>query len=294
VTLGQHATYYQEDLETGHKVKHMIDAGDDLDPGVRLTYYLAERPEGEVTLSIHDADGNEVDSFTDLIPEAKEDRAGLYLTSTPGMNEFQWPMRYASGPKMVGTDFHKPPGGPLAPPGRYSATLSVGDWSMTQEFDLVKDPRVPATDEDFAAQLDLLMRIKSKLGEIVEGVNTCRELKGQLDAWTERLAGHDEIAGAAAELRGRLHAVELELVQPEFTSEGDSLAYRQMLYEKLYTLVPVVASADARPTQQSYDVFDKLAGQADEQLAILADLVDSELAGFNSRLGELDVGFVGV
>ncbi len=210
------------------------------------------------------------------------------------MNEFQWPMRYDPGPKMIGTDFHKRPVGPLALPGRYSVTLTAGDRSMTQEFNLVKDPRIATTDADFAEQLELLQRIKAKLGEIIEAVNTCRALNEQLASWSDRLAAHDDVTEAATELIAKLRAIELELVQPEFTSEGDSLAYRQMLYEKLYTLVPVIASADARPTKQSYEVFDKLAGQTDEQLARLRALLDGDVAAFNRRLDDLDVSIVGV
>ena len=56
-------------------------------------------------------------------------------------------------------------------------------------------------------------------------------------------------------------------MQAEFTSDGDTLNYREKLFEKLSGLPPVVSSADARPTTQSYAVYRKLAGQADEQLS---------------------------
>ena len=37
-------------------------------------------------------------------------------------------------------------------------------------------------------------------------------------------------------------------MQVEFTADGDTLNYREKLFEKLSALPPVVASADARPT----------------------------------------------
>ena len=46
---------------------------------------------------------------------------------------------------MVDIEFHTRPGGPLAKPGTYQVTLTVGDWSMTQSFELVKDQRNPTT-----------------------------------------------------------------------------------------------------------------------------------------------------
>ena len=43
----------------------------------------------------------------------------------------------------------------------------------------------------------------------------------------------------------------------------------EKLLEKLGQLVPVVASADTAPTKQSYQVYEKLAGQINEQLGRL-------------------------
>ncbi len=57
---------------------------------------------------------------------------------------------------------------------------------------------------------------------------------------------------------------------------------------------PVVASADARPTVQSYAVFDKLAAQARDQLAALDALVAGDLAAVNAELRGLDLEPIGV
>jgi hypothetical protein len=59
-------------------------------------------------------------------------------------------------------------------------------------------------------------------------------------------------------------------------------------------LTPVVSSADARPTTQSYAVYEKLAGQVDEQLSALRALVDGQLVELNTLLSEVGVGIVGV
>ena len=58
-------------------------------------------------------------------------------------------------------------------------------------------------------------------------------------------------------------------------------------------LPPVVRSADSKPTQQSHDVFEKLSGQADEQLAALQKLIDGDLTKINSQLSDLGVEIIG-
>ena len=265
VTSGQNATFYVEELETGHVRKRVIDAGEDLERGVRIMYFLDQAAVGEASLTIRegdgsDGDGKEIETFSSAIPEDKKDRRGLYITAAAGMNSFQWPMTYPNGVKMADTEFHKRPGGPLAKPGTYQATLTVGDWSMTQSFELLKDPRISTSDADLAEQFDFQIQIRDKLSEIVTGVNTIRSLKRQLVDWAKRLADNESAAAAIAAaqaLKERLEAVEAELVQAEFTSDGDTLNYREKLFEKLSGLPAVVGSADARPTTQSYAVYTK-------------------------------------
>ncbi len=297
VTIGQNATYYVDEDETGHMRNRVIDAGDDLERGVRITYLLDEDATGTASLTISDADGNEIETFSSTIPEEKKDRAGLrYIHAKQGMNAFQWSMNHPSGVKMTDTEFHGRPGGPLAKPGRYQATLNVGDWSMTQPFELVPDPRVTTTDDDFAEQFDLMMQIQTKLSTIATAVNTIRSVRKQLEVWTERLGENDaagDVIRSASSLSQALTEIEHELVQVEFTSEGDSLNYCEMLFEKMGGLVPVVSSADARPTVQSHQVYEKLAGQIDEQVAALQALVDGDLAQLNQDLSGLGVDIVG-
>ena len=296
VTSGQNATFYLDEHDTGHTTKRVIDAGDDLERGVRISYLLDEDAVGEASLTISDSDGNEIQSFPSTIPAEKKDRVGLYITAAAGMNSFQWPMTYPDGVKMVDTEYHKRPVGPLAKPGTYRATLTVGEWSMTQSFELLKDPRISTSDADLAEQFEFLIQIRDKLSEIATGVNAIRSLKRQLDDWTGRLAGDESAApasAAAAAVREQLVAIELQLVQPELTSAGDSLNYREQLFEKLSDLPPVVSSADTRPTVQSYAVYDKLAGRADTQLAALATVVNGDLAALNTQLATLGTPIIG-
>jgi hypothetical protein len=297
VTSGQNATFYIDELETGHVRKRVIDAGDDLERGVRIMYFLDQPAIGEASLTISDDGGKAIETFSSLIPADKKDRHGLYITAAAGMNTFQWPMTYPEGVKMADSEFHKRPSGPLAKPGTYSATLTVGDWSMTQSFELLKDPRITTSDADLAEQFDLLIQIRDKLSEIVTGVNTIRSLKGQLADWAQRLADNESAAGVIAATKAlteQLDGIETELVQVEFTSAGDTLNYREKLFEKLMELPPVVASADARPTTQSYAVFEKLAGLAYAQLSTLTALIAGDLAQLNGQLGELGVSIIGV
>ena len=311
VTIGQNATFYLEESPTGHRTKRVIDGGTDRDRGVRFTYHLPDEAAGgpvaltilrdDGTDSTEGADGTPVDTFTSEMPDDEDERKGrLYLTADPGMNTFQWPMRHPDGPRIEGSGYHKPPKGPLAQPGRYRAELTVGgppnrpstpDRNSTA-FELLVDPRVDTPAADFEAQFELLTAIKATLDRTAVAVNRIRAMRQRLDDWAERLAPGtvDSDAGltdAIERVGARLAAVDAELIQRELTSEGDSLNYREMLYEKLMALVPVVASADKAPTRQSHQVYEKLAGQIETQLDALDDLLNGDLADLDAALAEL-------
>ena len=295
VTIGQNATFYLDEDETGYQRKRVIDGGTDLDRGVRVTYWLGEEPAEPITLSFLDASGEVIESFTSDKPEAEEDRDGRYATAHAGMNAFQWEMRHPAGPKMVDTDFHGRPKGPLCVPGAYQVRLEVGDASMTESFQLLRDPRVETSIEDLTAQRDLLLQVQGKASELVECVNGIRLMKKQVAGWQDRLDAetHAEILSAGESLVERLDGIESELVQREFTTRGDTLNYREKLFERMAGLPPVIGSADKPPTTQSFTVYDKIAGQIDEQLGAYSSLRETDLAALNDMLAELDMGIIG-
>ena len=205
-------------------------------------------------------------------------------------------MRYPQGEKMEGTDFHGRPPGPLSLPGDYSVRLDIGEWSQTQPFALLLDPRIDTPIADLEAQFALQMQIRDRLSEVTVAINRCRALKTQLGGWAERLdavTGGADAADGARELSTRIDEIERKLVQPDLTSEGDSLNYREQLWEKLQQLIPIVASADTRPTTQSYAVFEKISGEMDPHLSVLDELIAGDLAALNDSIEALDVDTVG-
>ena len=96
-------------------------------------------------------------------------------------------MRYAPATKVEGdSSTENSLDGPVAAPGTYKVRLSTNGYSAVQDFEVRKDPRVPATQEDLQAQFDLLLKIRDKLSETQDAVNTIRTLKGQLTGWKDR------------------------------------------------------------------------------------------------------------
>jgi uncharacterized protein (DUF2164 family) len=182
--------------------------------------------------------------------------------------------------------------GPRAVPGVYQARLTVDGKTMTQSFDVKKDPRIATTQEDFAKQFELLTRIRDKFNETSDAVLQIRDVRKQIDDITTRVKDQPSgkaIADAASALKAKLTAVEEELYQTKNQSSQDPLNYPIRLNNKLAALGGVVAEADAAPTDQSFVVFSELAGKIDDQLRKLAEVMRTDLPAFNKLVREQDV-----
>jgi len=83
--------------------------------------------------------------------------------------------------------------------------------------------------------------------------------------------------------------VEEALIQTKAKSGQDVLNFPVRLNNHMVALSGVVGSADSAPTKQSYEVFDMLSKDIDEQLTKWKDIVASDLAAYNTLVKQQDV-----
>lgn len=273
-----------------------LDAGQNPPDGVIVTYYLREKPASDLTLSFLDDRGRPIRSYSSRKPEVATPAgkpAEPLAPSRDGMNRFVWNMRYPDATRVPDEKTTEEKlTGPLAPPGTYQVRLTVDGHSQTQSFELVKDPRVAASDEDFRAQFDLLLRIRDKLSETHEAVNRLRSIRQQVDEWVRRAEGGRgaaPVAEAASALKEKLAAIEGELVQTRYRGTRDVLNLPAGLNAKLAEHASVVDSADFAPTRQAHDVFSDLSGRIDVQLRSFQEAVDKDVSGFVNLVHELEI-----
>jgi len=189
-----------------------------------------------------------------------------------GLNTFAWNLRYPDASvfeNMIlwagGTS------GPAVLPGTYTVRMTVNGQSYRQPLTVVKDPRSPASDADLREQFDFLMRIHDKTTQANDAVKTIRNVKAQLADRTRRLSP-DKSAPFAANTKSlidRLSAIESEIYQVKNQSGQDPLNYPIRLNNKIAALSGVVGGTDAKPTSQSYTVFNDLSSKLDRQLSAM-------------------------
>jgi len=258
--------------------------------GAVVFFYLKAAPDSEVTLEFLDARDSTIRRFSTRPREPADS-----LRVTAGMNRFVWNLRYPDASRFPGMIFWAGgTQGPVAPPGGYKVRLRTAGWSASESFVVKKDPRLSVTDDDLQQQFTLLSRIRDRVTAANDAVRRIRAVKEQLDgaaARARRLPGGagGRIAAAADSLKTKLSGVEEEIYQVKNRSNQDPLNYPIRLNNKIAALAGVVASADARPTDQSVQVFEALSAALQVQLDRLKAIFDADVPAFNKLVHDADV-----
>ena len=213
------------------------------------------------------------------------------VAAKKGLNSFVWNLRHADASTFDniimwagGTD------GPVAAPGTYAVRMKVdGAVIATDSFVVKKDPRTRATLADLREQFALLLKIRDRVTEANDAVKQIRSIRQQLDQREPSLGGAPAIGAMVLTraLRETLGAIEDSLYQTKNRSGQDPLNYPIRLNNKLSALSGVVASTEARPTDQSYSVFNTLSAKLDIQLLTLKRSLDTLVPKLNAALGTL-------
>ena len=293
LALGAAVAFIDTKGEYGEPKRKMLDAGENEPAGVRVWYWLKDKAEDEVTLTFLDANGEEIKTYSSKEAGDDDDSDDPRVPAEAGMNLFDWDMRYPGAHTVPGDKTTEGVGrGPLAPPGSYQVVLTVGEQSQIQSFEMVKDPRVGATQEDFDAQFALAIRVRDKITETHDNINRLRSTRSQVSEWAKRSEGtgaQEAVSNAASELNAKLDEIESILIQTEYKGARDRLHLPIRLNAKLAGLMPVVTSGDYRPPEQAYAVLDHFSELLDTQFAALQNVLDEGLDEFQNLLAELEI-----
>ncbi len=287
-------SWYTEKDGEGNIVKQTyLDAGQNPPDGVVVYYYFKEQPEGEVTLTVLDREGNTVNTFRSK--EECSDYKGPFLPKKAGMNRFLWNMRHSDAETVPGDEtvggLDESVNGPMAVPGSYRVRLQVNGQTLSQWCEVRKNPLNPSTQQDLEAQHRLLMQLRDKTSEISGAVARLRKVRGQVEGWLQRLDDSEDskqVEEAGQAIKDKLGEIESELIHVPAPG-APSLDAAVKLYSKLPALNSVIASADYAPTKQAVETYQDIASRVDEQISLLDKVLEQDVPEFNRMVGGLNI-----
>lgn len=260
--------------------------------GVMIHYFIKKLETGaEVKIDILESDGDTIRTFSTKAKDKLNQ-----ITVKAGGGRFVWDMRYPGYKTFPGMVFYGSPNqGPKAIPGKYQVRLTANGKSQTQDFEILKDPRLNTSPEDFQAQFDFLMKVRNKVTEANEGIINLRKIKEDLSYLKNKL-GSDEknkdMMDAIKKFEEELNTIENNIHQTKNQSVQDPLNYGIKLNNRLAHLMVEEAQGDFRPTKQGEEVRSKLSQMVDEELSRLKTTIDNNLYKINQMAKEKGVMFV--
>jgi photosystem II stability/assembly factor-like uncharacterized protein len=259
-------------------------SGDNPKYGATVFFNIPQNYKGNtpVTLTFLDANGKTVRSFDlhlkdkhakKIPPDVLEQKTSVEQNAyhlrrdtaiEPGMNAFQWDLRYTPPAEIVGAramgtdDFSDEMNGPTILPGTYTVALNYGGKTTQQTFDVKLDPRLHPDAGALEARLALASAIATKLDELNGTVNAA-------------LAARSKMSAAQ---RAKLDAALQSIVEFRYASSEADVVLETQLRDHLAFLMNELDGAYQAPTAAETATFnDDLRGKADAAIAQLKALM---------------------
>jgi photosystem II stability/assembly factor-like uncharacterized protein len=267
-----------------------------------IDYWLAKDAD-TVTIDILDSNGTVVRSYVGSPEEDKKGRGGRGGAGgegddegggggrggavrpparKAGGNRFTWDLRYPGAKTFEGMIFWgaQAEAGPTATPGQYQVRLTANGVTETRPLTVMKDPRLTGvTEADLAEQFKLAMQVRDKTSEANEMVIRIREIKKNI---ADRVKKDPSLDAAGERLSTKLSAVEEDIYQVRNRSNQDPLNFPIKLNNQIAALMRVVETGDAKPTDQSYEVFKELNARLEEIRKRYEEILKSDTNGFTA------------
>ncbi len=254
----------------------------------KIHFYLANTPDKKEAfqISIKDDKGNLIRT---LSSKAKNRLNKIRVKK--GFNTINWNLRH-EGPELVSNlvamVISNPSPGPYAVPGDYQIELSHGEWKKSQALSILPDPRwTHVKQEDYQAQLDLVLEIREMITESHKRIKNLRALRDQIKSISELAikAGHSkELKTVSSDISKKLTAIEDQIIQNKAEASQDNINFPRVFSNHIGRLYGVAMNAHHRPTGGVLERYEDLKKEYQGIVDEYNSVVDKEIAIFNQLL----------
>lgn len=249
--------------------------------GVLFNFFIKDvNDDTKATLEIKDKNGNVIQTFSNKTKDRKQQ-----LKISKDKNKFVWDMRYPGFKEFPGMVLYSSPNnGPKAVPGDYSATLTVNGQEEETKFSIVKDPRLPNTDEDYAKQFNFLIDIRDRVSEAHEAMIDIQNVKDDIAYFNKKLKDKEpfeEFLKMANQLKNDMSVIENKIHMTKNESRQDPLNYGIRINNRLAFLLADQQRGDYPPTDQAEEVRTVISEELADALFELDVLLKERIDALN-------------
>ena len=153
--------------------------------------------------------------------------------------------------------------------------INAGNYRAIQSFEVLPDPRLDTTPEEFEALNRFLLSVRDEITSTHETVFRIRALRERIEVQTGGDGVSAEVRAAGERVARELLIIEEKLIQFRAKATQDLINYPVRLNDKLSTLFTLVEFSDSPPAAQDYELFDELKERIVEVVDELDNLVET-------------------
>ncbi|MDG1104618.1 MAG: glycosyl hydrolase [Cyclobacteriaceae bacterium] len=269
--------------------------------GVLIDYYLSEKKDSAfLKLKVINSDGKMIRSLSNEHTDTFESWPGgpqkpVLLTAERGVNRVVWDFTRAPLPSIDKVFVYGNYSGGHVAPGTYTLRLILDQDSVETTVEILADPRVQATLNDYVSQQDMMISIEQSIKEIHEAVNDMRSVKSQIEYYQSMLeerAVAPEIIELGGDIIAQIEVWEGALIQSDQKTFQDVINFHNQLNAQWMNLKDYVDSADPILTAGAKERFNDLEGQWTLFQQTKNQIINKEMEQFNQLYKALDLPMI--
>ena len=270
-----------------------------------FTFFLPSAPASPVTFEIVTTGGKTIrkqqivghQGWNGIDWDLRYDPPTLVaLKTTPAENPYIWEEpRFQDRDTRTITHWGITPqtGIPMASPGKYQVRLTIDGKTLTQPFDVLKDPAIATSVEDLTASTETQVRIRDDITTTSTMVNQMEIWRKQIEDQVKANGAKAEVVKALTDLSKKILDVELKLVsRSEMLSDDKYFPEAYKVYMNLIWLSGGVGmgasdeagSIDYRPTDTQMKVLEVIEKDLSAAAAAFDNLISSTIPAFNKLM----------
>ena len=226
--------------------------------GVTFDYHLREKPDtAQVRMEILDGAGKVLRRFSSRKDESFKPYPGgppapMVLPAAAGINRFAWDFRTEALPDVPGVFVYGDYRGHRVPPGTYKARLSHRGQTSEVTFEILADPRLKATQADWAEQQRYIGVIEDGIRDMHQSVNDMRKVKKQIEAHQELLRTEPsakDLNENGKSIMKKIGDWESNIIEPRSKNGQDVINWPNKLNSEFMNVRSSLEAHDPRVTQ---------------------------------------------
>jgi len=203
-------------------------------------------------------------------------------------------MRYPGYKTFEGMVFYSSPNvGPKAIPGKYKVRLTYNEEISEEEFEVIKDPRLTNSKEDFTNQFNFLINVRNEVSKANQAIIDIRNIRKDLKYIISKDIKDPKIDSLIDEFLKKLHVIENNIHMTKNQSRQDPLNYGIRINNRLAFLMADSQRGDYPPTDQSLEFFEEIKKELNVELNNLKMVSEEYTNSINSLITDSRIKFIG-